>query len=534
MLNNVLGDYLDNVSEREFDFPQIALLRAMGFYDIHFTHGQVEFGKDFIAKRLENENVIQYSFQLKAGNISQAIWRKDIQGQVLEAVISGLSHPNFDRSLSHQSILVITGRLSGNAALGMQNLNENIVYKFQERAIILWDRETLIDFLISYGLEEFYSITSSGHMGYGDFHILYGKSLNGYISEREIENHSRKWLADSVIQNKRILGAILESEILSQNCKKNGFIYESIHAQLTFIRLVLFELNNVSNHDDESLLREIFNHALENLNNNCSEYITCIQEDWEKNDCDLTKMTAGSGSIFTYMVTCARIIETAGLNYFLTHSTESKKTLIDFIVKFIINEPGCSHLPSDWYAVSLVFPVLALKANHLEETAIEFLHRITVWLCNRYEQGDGIAGLGASPVEEITTLFGSNFDFIKTQKTSDSFLATVLSDLVAFIENEQLYCDVINDIKASKIFPTYWQIPDTEDIFLINGRGIISYPNVEYEDQMNRFIDYNFAQHIIHEVKSFNLCKKVDPIYILILMLLLRDRYFPKLWPLVI
>lgn len=81
MLRNVLGDYLDRVKERELDLPLLLLLPEMGFYDVHFTHGTVEFGKDFIAKKLEKGTEIQYSFQSKVGDISQADWRNHIQGQ---------------------------------------------------------------------------------------------------------------------------------------------------------------------------------------------------------------------------------------------------------------------------------------------------------------------------------------------------------------------------------------------------------------------------------------------------------------------
>jgi len=50
MIANVIGSYLDNLEEREFDAPFMSLLRGLRFTDIHFLHGPFEFGKDFIAK----------------------------------------------------------------------------------------------------------------------------------------------------------------------------------------------------------------------------------------------------------------------------------------------------------------------------------------------------------------------------------------------------------------------------------------------------------------------------------------------------
>ena len=94
MLANVLAAYLDSITEREFDLPLATLLRASGFYDIHYTHGNVEFGKDFIAKREDNGAIIQYSFQSKAGDISQPDWRNEIMNQMLESLFIELSHPS--------------------------------------------------------------------------------------------------------------------------------------------------------------------------------------------------------------------------------------------------------------------------------------------------------------------------------------------------------------------------------------------------------------------------------------------------------
>jgi hypothetical protein len=74
----------------------MSLLPAMSFYDVHYTHGQAEFGKDFIAKRIEDGIEIQYSFQSKAGNIGQADWRNDIMGQMLEAILTALDSLIFE------------------------------------------------------------------------------------------------------------------------------------------------------------------------------------------------------------------------------------------------------------------------------------------------------------------------------------------------------------------------------------------------------------------------------------------------------
>src|SRR5438105_2171230 len=124
MLRNVLEDYLSGIrDERDFDFPLASLLRAMGFYDVHFTHGGGEIGKDFIAKRVEDGTEYQYAIQSKKGDINQSEFRNNIMGQLLEASLLGLSHPQFDTDFCQRIILHALGSLSGNAQLIFQDYN---------------------------------------------------------------------------------------------------------------------------------------------------------------------------------------------------------------------------------------------------------------------------------------------------------------------------------------------------------------------------------------------------------------------------
>jgi len=105
MIADVIGSYLDSLEEREFDAPFMALLRSLGFRDIHFLHGPFEFGKDFIAKRNEGGAVVQYSFQTKAGNVGLADWNK-CRGQIDMLRTNSLAHPAFDGSLQRQAVFV--------------------------------------------------------------------------------------------------------------------------------------------------------------------------------------------------------------------------------------------------------------------------------------------------------------------------------------------------------------------------------------------------------------------------------------------
>ena len=65
MLAAVVEHFLDRVTERDFDAPFIALLLKLDFTNIHYLHGQYEFGKDFIAQASVGGQQVQYVFQSK-------------------------------------------------------------------------------------------------------------------------------------------------------------------------------------------------------------------------------------------------------------------------------------------------------------------------------------------------------------------------------------------------------------------------------------------------------------------------------------
>ena len=532
LLKNVLADYLSRLkSERAFDAPFLALLAAMGFYDLHFTHGQVEFGKDFIGKLDNHGTTTQYSFQSKCGDINQTEWRNAVQGQMLEAIISGLSHPNFDLTLPHQCVLVMTGRLSGNAALGMQDLNVRIEEHYGLIPIKVWDNQDLICFLALHGSEGIHNATAASFIGFGRFYIAYGKSYDGDLSCREIELYSREWMQDSIPSNSRVFGAVLEATILAAKCQEKGCFYEAIHCVLGAIRAVMYTLHIEPELQQQQWLVEVYQQTLASLYSMCDDFVSACRLMISGGNNNLLNKIEGYIPIITYPVCCFRIMEMTGLLYFLSRDVNKQKDLVDFLSEFVSQEPGCHHLVSDRDAVALVLTVLTLRhADHFSD-AKDFLQRNVVWLCDRYENGFGLADFNASAYDEVTTLLGYAFQAIHVTKRSSSFAATALSDLAAFLDDAVFYKDVVNDFKACGIAFSYWQPKDSVGQFLITAEDLIQYPNIEYQDDLGTFTAFDFAEHIRNEPQSFRLSASLGPMGHLGLTLLLRDRYFPTLWP---
>ncbi len=526
MLRNVLGDYLDRVTERQFDLPFILLLPTMGFYDVHFTHGHVEFGKDFIAKRREDGKEIQYSFQSKAGDIGYTDWRNHIYPQLFEAVTSTLTHPNFSTDLPHQAVLVATGDLKGNAGLAFREFNTRIVEKYGELPIQFWGKDNLLDALVEYGLTGIHHATATGYVDYARFFLLYGRALQGNLPAFDIEEYSRQWLDASIDFDRRLLRCAIEGEVFIQQSVQHGRTYEAIFGHLARLRA----LSATVYIDGSDQAVEFYAQELRRLHELCVRYLTEFRDEYSKHR-DLIPMLRGAASMTTYLAQCSRIMDVAALVYFTAEDEGLRSESAAFLGDIIQAEPGCSHPLSDRYAISLVLATLVLLDQGRDGAVRHLLQQATIWLCDRYEQGMGLAPFGADEVAETRTLLGYAFDFIELSKSSGSFLATTVSDLAAFLGDKDLYSTIVNDIKACRIHAEYWQPHDSVGVCSIEGGDVITYPSVEYEDVLTDFSDYQFAEHIRDERATFRFVEVFGPQATIMHMVFLRDRYFPKLWP---
>src|SRR5829696_6922696 len=260
MLRNVIDAYLASASERQLDLPLLLLLPAMGFHDVHLTHGIVEFGKDFIAKRHEDGETIQYVIQSKAGDIDQAEWRA-IQPQIFEAATNTLAHPSFDAGLPRQIVLVTSGDLRGNARIAVQNLNDGLLRDLGRLPVLCWSGQNLSDFFIEHGLSGVHRATAEGFVDYGSFFLAYAHAVQGTLRNRDIEEYSRQWPDPTIPLDRRLLRAAVETEILAQRCADRGNYWEAVTAHLALLRVLCAATYT----DAETDLTETFNEGVSRL-----------------------------------------------------------------------------------------------------------------------------------------------------------------------------------------------------------------------------------------------------------------------------
>jgi hypothetical protein len=501
----------------------------MGFYDIHVTDGGSEFGKDFIAKRNEGGTIYQYVIQAKRGDINQPDFRNKIMGQILEAVIlRNLSHSQLDRNLPQRTILMTTGELVDNAFIALNEMNSSLVEDYGKEPIEFWGKNKLIELSTEFGLSGLHRTTARGAAGVAEFYLTYSKAIQGTLSDREIENYSRYWLDDQLSAKKRILRAALEADIIAVKLIEKNRLYEAISTYLALARTLM---RTVYDDGAEDIKRIYFEVVQDEILVLCDEFFRKFSSDWKASGRSLVDLLRNSPfPIVNYLVWCARVIETVGLYYFLTNDSSIREEIAEFLVQFVDKENGCGHIPGDRYAVVLVWSTLALLHIQRREVALNLIKKSAVWLCSRTEDSYGLPRYESTESEETRLLIGFPFASVDVERNRSSFLATILVDLAAYAGFDGLYEDLVHDFWVCEIAYSYWQFPDTLGMFSIDSEDCVIYPNIPHQPKLSERDDVIYSEHVRHEPCNFRIADVLGVSSLVITSVLLKDRYFPRVW----
>lgn len=511
MLSDAVAAFLDSATEREFDQPFLAILREEGFENPRLTHGQSEFGKDFVAQK-DGE---QWVFQSKAGNIGYPDWR-DMRGQLDDLRLSNLAGPEFDSSLPRRAVLVTTGRLVGNAPISASEYNQQAAEK-EQLTLEIWQRDDLIGKLTGNT-----NAVLSGSFD-GGLHTIVGALDRGELSMGAIDGFARRW--DTFPFRKRMGMGVVELALVGNRLKEVDRLDLACHLALHFVRSAWAGGANV----EESISAaevggEVFDGFAEDL------WSRCTAEHLKPDQMIYHSPTPESafGEWVTYPVRCTRLVELLGL--WTLRLRDSRPTLAtdisEWLARFIVAQPGARRPISDRYAVSLVPSVLAVNASN-PETTQQVLRDVTVWLCDHYEYPrPGLASLVAPPIEEVQRVFGHVYDFIESPRRTESQIAGVLLDLAAQTGNEDLYFDIRNDQLAVRLFPVVlrskaggaqFDLESLENRWDVNP----AYPDEPSADRVLRI------PHIENDVGGAELVGLGRAWDLLATSSALRDRHFP-------
>jgi len=532
LLQSVLADFLDKLpKERDYDAPFLALLNAMGFVDVHLTHGPFEKGKDFIAK--SPDGAAQWVFQTKKGQLGVQDLNRGIMGQVQAAALSGYGHPSFDVSLPRQVVLVTTGGITQPASDQLKSFSDDVLTKLNHPQVLFWGRDKLVELFLKHGLEGVRSTQLSGAdlSAQGRFYLLYGSVVRNELRLTEVDDHSAVWVTDVLPTPQAVVVGATEGALLAGRCRSQGYLYEAFFCDLATLRMSLALLFVVLDTPQQSYFETLAHAQMATVFDSAQVFTEAALAEWESAGRMLDGAISSPAIFISYPVHCARIVESLGLLCFHPDAATSAKAS-DSLTQFCAAEPGVAHPISDRYAVSIVVACLGLLRHGKAAEACALIERVTVWLCDRLEQGAGIAHVDASPQEEVNQLLGFGFPSFAISKQNLSFLATALTDLAAWIGDAQLYADVVNDLLAVHAIPENYQVPDTLGQFLIDHVDVKHTTGIELTPELPQ--DYQWPQHspcCAHEAPSYRVADLLGPVPHLALILLLRDRLFLSLWP---
>lgn len=521
MLAAVVEHFLDHVSEREFDAPFIALLLKLGFRDVHYLHGQYEFGKDFIARATDDGHQVQYVFQSKAGDLNLGDWSKGTpQLDLLRT--NTLAHPGFDAALQRRAVLVLTGRLTGGAGLAAQN------YCDQARdagiGLEIWDREALIERIV-----RALDIGVAGRTD-GPLFALIGAIDDGSTTEIQIERFSRRWMSRDVDG----WACALEAAIVAERLANTERLDLASYAALGVVRGVWARHHGEIPPEQSAL-------GLSDLGR--LMFRTYAAALWHRGkpelpgpDTFVREHDEPSGYL-TYPARCMRYVEILSLldlmpNFTGAEGLSDRGDISTHIAETIRRHPGCAHPISDRWAVSLVPPALVLLRGGRKEQLSDHLIAITKWIADRYERDHiGLASPVAEPTEEAEYLFGRGFPSgQRRSRRSESYVSTIVLDLAAMSGMNSVYKTARNEFLAVDALAAVLESSDDGSQYRADDPSLRFEPNMPYRDELaDNLVDT--APHYPRQLQDRYLQRVGRPWDLLAVSAFLRDRHFLSVIP---
>jgi hypothetical protein len=479
LLDDAVAGFLAAVTEREFDEPLLALLRASGFDDIHYLHGAVEFGKDVIAKREQDGERTQFVFQSKAGDLSLGGWT-GVAGQLDLLRNDRHAHPNFDATLPRQAVLVLTGRLTGQAALAAQDYAQRAVENNQT-PIEVWDREWLTELLL--GAPD---AVLAGSVG-GPLLGLLAAIDAASVTEDQVETFSRYWLRSGATPTPR---SFVEASLVATALARSGRTDLAAHTALCLLRAVWASVHGADPAPTESVAMA---DAAKRL------FLTYAEEIWNEAveqglDADaLAALNASGGYYSTYRVMCSRLLEI--LSLFGLADDDRREEIAEWLTRFIESNPGASQPLSDRWAISLI-PAAIVVGRRDPVRAAQHLALVAAWICDHYEEGGlGLASADSDAASEIEYFFGGSLEHVTHARRMTSYLATVVLDVAAALELSSLYEDAHNDFEASDCSPAVPLPRDNDAQYQITRGDIGLDPSPNYADAWAGGDEWRMAPH---------------------------------------
>ena len=502
MLRDVVGTFLDTLTEREFDGPLLALLAARGFKDVHFIHGQFEFGKDVVAKRIDTEtgDLRQYVIQSKAGDIGQSEWRA-VRPQLEECEYNTLGHPSFDSSLPRVAVLVTTGRLKGGAPADASEYRKSVAARGLA-ALEIWEKSDLVEWIC-----ENPKTGVAGEAVEINLLSMLTSVLDGGVTDRRIEKYTRGWLAPFG----NVTRAAIEAAILVNALTRVKRLDLSVAVALQLVRAADRDLAAAPGMGDAArrLVLALCRQVRE-------QFASLLQD-----PLDVARYTMSQIGLLTYPVICSRAAEAVALGLALSRGDGDAAKIAAFeeALVALAQQPGAARPPSDLFASSVIVTTVMLTTFRRNE-AIAYLGRVARWLLDRHD--DDLSGLGLASLaeDESTTagrLFGGTLTSTTLERRASSYLATAVLDLAVFLGERDLYEALRSNISALRIVPEATSADEATAHWVRGGADVWPQPRVDFQPWEA-------------QVAAERLSAGTDPVSALLLAAACRSRHYPGTW----
>ena len=486
MLENAIAVYLKELTEREFDAPFVSILRRGGYYDIHCLHGIYEFGKDFIAKRKDDDGVQQYAFQTKAGDVTAGAW-SEMRPQLGELRTSALGHPSFDSSLPRTSVLVMTGCLKGKAKLLVQEYNQACLDR-GERSVEVWERQQLTERMLGCGVIPSLLTPTPDLLG------LLSSIEKDEVVQRDLERYTRCWVGRTGTPAE-FWSVFLEAGILAHMLLCRGRTNLSVAVALAAFRAV--EAARLGGQKDglwkegRSLADLLFTAYSGHVLSQVSPLLGTL-------DGFFSGHAQSYSAPVSHTVRCclaAEMLGLAGLHALLCDKHGEADRFAVWLDDLLKNNKAASHPISDRYAVSVMIVACLLFVTGRQLAGRSYLAAIVKWVCDAYERGYGLAEVNATELHELNSLLGYAFKHVAVSDRSGSYLATVVLDMLAAAGETDLYQDALNDFLAVGCICCQ-NAPNPEDgRFFGEAEGTFYHPNIHYAERLPDGTVWEVAAH---------------------------------------
>jgi len=497
----------------------MVLLRLRGFTDIHLLHGAFEFGKDFIAKRNEDGNKYQYTFQTKAGNINLSDWG-GCRAQIDMLRTNSVAHSNFDKTLPRRARFVITGRMIGGAPIAAQEYREHL-NALGETDFETWDRDSLVDQLaidpvcLSGSPLGLLQILGSRH-----------EQLNFVV----LENYSRGWIRTA--WNALNLRDAIEAAVIACHCRRQNRADLACYVSLMLLRSALATFHGQEPVPDTATLamktaKAQFRYYARQLWTDCRDHY--LEQD------EMVGTDPTPAGFATYPVRCLTVIEILGMLGLLelepNDDADFVRELASYLVSFIGANVGAAHPISDRWGVSLVPTVLLFSRLGENDAAQTLLRSCTKWVADYYDKdGFGLAGPHASPADEVLYLLGPPFEGLPLRRRSESYIASAILDLASVLEDADLYDLAINEFLAVDVVLPVIETDDDQGQYCLHAGKPRFEPNMPYQEYWKPANSWEHAPHHRREAEDRYAQRVYSAWNLLATSCVLRDRHFVKAW----